>query len=228
MKELFSIKPAKRKRLVLLLSLFFALILIAELIENKNLQEIDSDFSSLYEDRLIPASQLYKLSDLLHEKQLIFEYLNENDFRMAPSDLEKIKSENLEINNILAEYETTYLVEEEVEQLANFRFNLKAYQEVENEILYHIENNNHEVAQVLINTRGRALFNKTTPHLNRLAEIQPEVGRELLAHYRSSFGSSSLLYYFKLTITLIFGVLVLRLLGLMNLVSQPKQKFELN
>ncbi|MGM0934706.1 MAG: MCP four helix bundle domain-containing protein [Bacteroidota bacterium] len=228
MKDLFSIKPEKRKRLILLLSLFFALILIAELIENKNLQKIDSDFSSLYEDRLIPASQMYMLSDLLHEKQLIFEHLNENNYRITSTDLEKIKDENRKINNILAEYETTYLVEEEVEHLANFRTNLKAYQEVESKILYHLENKNFGVAQVLINTEGRALFNNANTHLNRLAEIQPEVGRELLADYRSSFGSSSLMYYFKIAITLLFGVFVLRLLGLVNLVSQPKQKFELN
>ncbi len=228
MKDLFSIKPEKRKRLILLLSMFFALILIAEMIENKNLQKIDSDFSSLYEDRLIPASQMYMLSDLLHEKQLIFEHLSENNFRIETADLEKIKEDNLKINNILAEYETTYLVEEEVEHLANFKTNLKAYQEVENEILYHLENKNFGVAQILINTKGRKLFYNANAHLNRLAEIQPEVGRELLAHYRSSFGSSSLLYYFKIAITLLFGVFVLRLLGLVNLVSQPKQKFELN
>ncbi|HSP11773.1 MAG TPA: MCP four helix bundle domain-containing protein [Salegentibacter sp.] len=228
MKDLFSIKPEKRKRLILLLSLFFALILIAELIENKNLQKIDSDFSSLYEDRLIPASQIYVLSDLLHEKQLIFEHLNENEFRIGSGDLDKIQEENRKINNILAEYETTYLVEEEVEQLANFKTNFKAYQEVETEILYHLENKNFGVAQVLINSKGRKLFNDANSHLNRLAEIQPEIGRELLADYRSSFGSSSLLYYFKITITLLFGVFVLRLLGLVKLVSQPKQKFELN
>lgn len=228
MKDLFSIKPEKRKRLILLLSLFFAFILIAELIENKNLQKIDSDFSSLYEDRLIPASQIYALSDLLHEKQLIFEHLNENNFRISPTDLKKIEEENLQINKILAEYETTLLVEEEVEHLANFKTNLEAFQEVEAEILYHLENKNFGVAQVLINSRGRKLFNSTNAHLNRLAEIQPEVGRELLADYRSSFGSSSLLYYFKIAITLLFGVFVLRLLGLVNLVSQPKQKFELN
>lgn len=228
MKDLFSIKPEKRKRLILLLSLFFALILIAELIENKNLQKIDSDFSSLYEDRLIPASQIYVLSDLLHEKQLIFEHLNENEFRIGSGDLDKIQEENRKINNILAEYETTYLVEEEVEQLANFKTNFKAYQEVETEILYHLENKNFGVAQVLINSKGRKLFNDANSHLNRLAEIQPEIGRELLADYRSSFGSSSLLYYFKIAITLLFGVFVLRLLGLVKLVSQPKQKFELN
>ncbi|WP_372919922.1 MCP four helix bundle domain-containing protein [Salegentibacter sp.] len=228
MKDLFSIKPEKRKRLILLLSLFFAFILIAELIENKNLQKIDSDFSSLYEDRLIPASQIYALSDLLHEKQLIFEHLNENNFRISPTDLKKIEEENLQINKILAEYETTLLVEEEVKHLANFKTNLEAFQEVEAEILYHLENKNFGVAQVLINSRGRKLFNSTNAHLNRLAEIQPEVGRELLADYRSSFGSSSLLYYFKIAITLLFGVFVLRLLGLVNLVSQPKQKFELN
>lgn len=228
MKELYSLKPLKRRRLILALGLFFSLILITELLENKNLKRIDNDFSSLYEDRLIPASQIYELSDLLHEKQLIFELLNEQNFKLTEENLKKINEENREINGILSKYETTYLVKEEEQYLASLKVNLQNYQEVEAEILYHIKNENYGIAQLLINSQARESFALVSKNLNRLAQIQPEIGEELLSHYRSSFGNSSTLYYFKLALTIILGIFVLRLLGLANLVTRPEQKFELN
>lgn len=228
MKELYSLKPIKRRRLIIALGVFFSLILITELLENKNLKRIDNDFSSLYEDRLIPASQIYELSELLHEKQLIFELLNEQNFKLTEENLKKIDEENREINAILSKYETTYLVKEEEQYLASLKENLQNYQKVEADILYHIKNENYGIAQLLINSKARESFAKVSNNLHRLAQIQPEIGEELLSHYQSSIGNSSTLYYFKLALTIILGVFVLRLLGLTNLVTRPEQKFELN
>lgn len=228
MKELYSLQPLKRRRLILALGLFFSLILVTELMENRNLKKIDSDFSSLYEDRLVPASQMYELSELLHEKQLIFELLNEQNFRLSEENLQKIKTENREINAILSKYETTYLVKEEEQYLASLKENLHKYQEVEAEILYHLKNENYGNAQLLINSEARESFGMVSENLHRLAQLQPEIGKELLSHYQASFGNSSTLYYFQIALTILMGVFVLRLLGLANLVNRPEQKFELN
>ena len=64
--------------------------------------------------------------------------------------------------------------------------------------------------------------------MHNIASIQPEVGQQLMAHYKSSSGITSLLYYFKIALTILIGVFVLRLLGLEKLLRQPKQQFELN
>lgn len=228
MKELYSLKPLKRRRLILVLGLFFSMILITELIENKNLQEIDSNFSSLYEDRLVPAAQMYELSELLHEKQLIFELLNEQNFQLSKENQQKIRNENRSINGILSDYETTYLVKEEKQYLASLKENLLNYQEVEAEILYHINNQNFSAAQLLINSEARESFDLVSENLHSLAQIQPEIGKEIFSHYQSSFGNSSTLYYIKIALTIFLGIFVLRLLGLSNLVTHPKQKFDLN
>lgn len=228
MKELYSIKPGKRRNLILVLAVFFFIFLVTEFIEKKYMQQIDHDFSSLYEDRLIPASQLYEMSELLHEKQFIFELLKENEFRFAAAEIEKVKEENRQFEEILAKYETTYLVDEEEQYLTGFKTDLQAYLEVEKEILYHLENKNYGIAQLLIHSEGRELYNQANEKLHKLAQIQPKIGKELVAHYQSSFGSSSTLYYFKVALTIVIGLLVLRILGFVQLVTTPKQRFELN
>ncbi len=228
MKELYSIRPGKRRKLILILAVFFFIFLGTEFIEKKYMQQINHDFSSLYEDRLIPASQLYEMSELLHEKQFIFELLEENEFRFTPANIAKVEKENRQFEEILTKYETTYLVEEEEQYLNGFKTDLNAYLKVEKEILFHLENQNYSTAQLLIHSEGRELYNQANAKLHKLAQIQPKIGKELLAHYQSSFGSSSALYYFKVALTLIIGLLILRILGFINLVTTPKQRFEWN
>lgn len=228
MKHLYSIKPHKRKQLIFLLTSFFVLLLLTGLIENRNLQKINQDFFSLYQDRLVPAAQIYELSELMHDKRLTFQLLQDENYRLSLEEISEIKAGNVEILNILQDYEKTYLVAEEEAHLKDFKTNLAIYLKAESEILFHLENDDYEVAKLLINARAKEYAEQVDSDLNQLAKIQPEIGEELMHHYRSSFSSSSALYYFKTALIVVIGVLVIQLLGFSEKISRSIQKFELN
>ncbi|PRX43362.1 MCP four helix bundle domain-containing protein [Salegentibacter salegens] len=228
MKDLYSIKPKKRKRLILLLSAFFALLLITEFIEKRSLKSIDQDFSSLYQDRLLPASQMYELSGLLHEKRMLFEDIKDNGEYNASFNLKEIKAYNSQIDQVLLDYGQTYLVEREEVYFEDFKKHYKEYLVLENTILENLKEEDFSTAIYLINKNANDYFKILNLDLHNIASIQPEVGEQLMAHYKSSSGITSLLYYFKIALTILIGIFVLRLLGLEQLLRQPKQRFELN
>ena len=113
MKELYSLKPEKRKRLIFILTAFFVLLLITEFIEKRSLKSIDQDFSSLYQDRLLPASQMYELAELLHKKRMLFENIKDDAEFIAELNLKEIKAYNGQIDEVLKDYGKTYLVDRE-------------------------------------------------------------------------------------------------------------------
>lgn len=228
MKDLYSIKPKKRKRLILLLSAFFALLLITEFIEKRSLKSIDQDFSSLYQDRLLPASQIYELSEILHEKRMLFEDIKDNGEYNAAFNLNEIKTYNSQMDQVLQDYSQTYLVEREEVYFEDFQKHYKEYLVLENTILENLRDEDFTTASYLINKNANDYFKVLNLDLHNIASIQPEVGQQLMAHYKSSSGITSLLYYFKIALTILIGVFVLRLLGLEKLLRQPKQQFELN
>lgn len=229
MKELYSLKPKKRKRLILILSAFFVLLLITEFIEKRSLKSIDQDFSSLYQDRLLPASQMYELSELLHKKRMLFENITAEDVEfIAQLNLEEINDYNIQIDQILKDYGKTYLVDREEVYFDEFNKHYQEYLILENTILENLREEDFNTANYLINKNANDYFKILSLDLHNIAGIQPEVGEQLMAHYKSSFGMTSLLYYFKIALTILIGIFVLRLLGLEQLLRRPKQNFELN
>ena len=228
MKDLYSIKPNKRKRLILILSAFFALLLITEFIEKRSLKSIDQDFSSLYQDRLLPASQIYELSELLHEKRMLLEDIRDDSDFIPQLKVKELQSYNLQIDQVLKDYGKTYLVDREEVYFEDFKKHYKEYSVLENTILHNIRQKDLGTAVYLINNNADDYFKILNLDLHNIASIQPEVGEQLMAHYKSSSGITSLMYYFKIALTILIGIFVLRLLGFEQLLSHPKQKFELN
>ncbi|PKD19552.1 hypothetical protein APR41_02800 [Salegentibacter salinarum] len=228
MKDLYSIKPKKRKRLILLLSAFFALLLITEIIEKRSLKSIDQDISSLYQDRLLPASQIYELSEILHEKRMLFEDIKDNGEYNAAFNLMEIKAYNSQVDQVLKDYGKTYLVEREEVYFQDFQKHYEEYLVLENTILENLKEEDFTTAIYLINKNATDYFKILNVDLHNIASIQPEIGEQLMAHYKTSSGITSLLYYFKIALTILIGIFVLRLLGLEKLLRQPKQQFELN
>ena len=227
MKDLYSIKPKNRKRLILVLSVFFALLLLTEFIEKRSLKSIDKDFSSLYKDRLLPASQMYELSELLHEKRMLFENVNDNS-GVVKFNLTEITAYNNQIDQVLHDYGKTYLVNKEEVYFKDFKKHYQEYLILENTIINNLQEGAYNKADYLINKNAEDFFKILNLDLHNIASVQPEVGEQLMAHYKTSSGITSLLYYFKIALTILIGLFVLRLLGLEQLLRHPRQKFELN
>jgi len=171
---------------------------------------------------------MYELSELLHEKRMLFENIKDEPGFIVKFNLKEIETYNSQINQVLLDYGKTYLVDREEVYFEDFKKHYTEYLNLESTILENLKEKDVSTAIYLIDKNANEHFRILNYDLHNIASIQPEVGEQLMAHYKSNSGITSLLYYFKIALTILIGIFVLRLLGLEQLLRQPQQKFELN
>ncbi|WP_121666386.1 MCP four helix bundle domain-containing protein [Mesonia aquimarina] len=223
--KLYKITPKNRWRLILILSFILLAILLSSLLENKNLNQINSDFTSIYKDRLIPAAEAYFIAEHLHEKDLLLERLVFFQEKDNIKILQKLISKNQAIDSLIVEYEKTYFVNEESKLFQHFKTNLKKYFASENEIIELIQENKLEKTKQIINQETLVLLDSLQKDLHILASIQTKVGKELLDNSRSGFASNNLLYYLRFVLTIVVGFFILLLVRTSGMMSLEKKNY---
>lgn len=108
MKRFFQIKT--KFKVCCLFIVIIVLVLLNNLRERKSINRLDHSISSIYQDRLLPATYLYGIANHLFEQRL----MGNNGHQQAIDSLVRI-------------YETTYLTPDEKKQWGSFKENLSAY-----------------------------------------------------------------------------------------------------
>ncbi|MFY8000778.1 MAG: MCP four helix bundle domain-containing protein, partial [Candidatus Kapaibacteriota bacterium] len=89
------------------------------------MMNIIPNFDSMYKDRLVPSIQFYRMLKNVNEIRLqAIRHINTNDSSEMQRIEEIIKVLQSDFNKNLEEYAATYLVREEVENLAKLRKDL--------------------------------------------------------------------------------------------------------
>src|SRR5690606_13051798 len=97
MKRFFQVKV--RFKICCAFIIIIVLVLLNNLRERRNMSRLDNSISSIYKDRLLPATYLHRIANHLYEGRL-----TGNDGR------------RLAIDSLVALYETTYLTPDEKKQ----------------------------------------------------------------------------------------------------------------
>ncbi|RZK53643.1 MAG: hypothetical protein EOO87_12405, partial [Pedobacter sp.] len=119
MKFAHSIK--QKTRVALLLFSIMVCIILVRILEDKNVKELGKSFTSLYNDRLIPATDLFFIAEKLYAKR----YALEMHVNVSTADKNKLKytlaNYDKSIDSLLGKYEKTYLVSNEKDYLADLK-----------------------------------------------------------------------------------------------------------
>lgn len=213
----------------LLLGSIMLLVLTSTLLSRNNMEGIDKSFSSLYEDRLIPAVDMVYLTEHLYRKRLLVERYVLLDETPKPGQLAaQLSVHNLRIDSLLGEFRKTYLVEEESLSLLAFQDRLNEYAAVEASIIGLCETGQRPAGQVMYEGRGSALFQSTILRLNELTQIQSSVGKELFKKSHSDVIQSEFLSTIQICMVLIIGLIVLTLIKGAKIISTESRPFHLN
>jgi hypothetical protein len=119
MKWAFAIQ--RKIRLAILLAITMLCVIFFSLIESYIVSLISKSFHSIYEDRLIPAVDLYAISWHIHTKRnklvafLFTDKINPNEITLA------LNSSNIKLDSLISKYENTHLVIAETNHLANIK-----------------------------------------------------------------------------------------------------------
>lgn len=108
MKRFFQIKTKFKVCCVFIV--IIVLVLLNNLRERKSINRLNNSISSIYQDRLLPATYLYGIANHLYEQRL----MGDNGHAEA-------------IDSLVTVYETTYLTPDEKKQWSSFKEHLAAY-----------------------------------------------------------------------------------------------------
>ena len=109
MKWAFGIR--RKISAALLLSAIFVLVFVKNMLDNQNVTKLGNSFSSVYEDRLMVESYIFRLSEHLFRKKIMIDTTSTQVKVAAIRPL--VEGHNAAIGHIISEYEKTRLTEAE-------------------------------------------------------------------------------------------------------------------
>lgn len=205
-----------------ILLVIMATILAGNLYERKNFNTLDKSISAIYQDRLMPATYIYELSNHLYRKRLLQEHYTE--YNQEQLQL-KVAEHDAAINSLLQDYEKTYLTEEESIHWAALKSTLFNYNKQYDIALANLR----KEIPVLNNQQLTDNFNKTIAELDALSKIQAGVGRNIEKDSHAIVTSSVLPAYFENSMLVILGIMCIVLFSVTdNRILQQAQQSSLN
>lgn len=188
----------------LLLAAIFVLVFVKNMVENQYVSELGASFASVYEDRLVVESYIYRLSDHLFRKKIMIDSCNTPQGVMLVRDA--IAEHNEAIAGIITRYEGTKLTDTETRYFSDFKENVNRMQEAEQAFLTRAEQATElSEAKTLVSAR----FEEASRNLKDLSVIQISEGKLLNDHSKRIIAGSSLLTQFELGILIAIGLMIL-------------------
>ncbi len=169
--------------------------------EKYNRDQLVSSFETMYADRLVPASEIFHMSNLLYERGRLME-----EYRLHGNPgltRENLTANGEEMDSILQAYEKTYLVQEETRHLPKYKEALSSYHRIEQHILNNSEGDYHSLNHALDNVHHELLM---------LADIQLTVGKQLASGHEVIRGTLSLMDTLQTGLLLMLALLVIILI----------------
>ncbi|TXH30130.1 MAG: hypothetical protein E6Q96_02170 [Cyclobacteriaceae bacterium] len=217
MKWVYAVQ--QKMRVALLLAVVLLLVFFKSLFDRHNVTELGDSFSSIYEDRLVVESYIYKLSDHLYQKQLLMEQCSQQDDRQKL--VTQIAQHNQAIFRLIQEYEKTRLTTQESTFFENFKRNMKEMVALEYQFLN--SQNTAEASELDIQ------FVTATQNLNQLSSIQVEEGKNMTNQSQRIIAGSSMLTQFEWGMLIVIGLMIQALIFASNsIVPKVSQNHHLN
>lgn len=222
MKWIYAIRQKLKVAMwsVVIIIIFFSI----SWIDKRNVNTLNTSFSSVFEDRLLVESYIFQLTDHLYQKKIL--YTACTDY-FLPDDLRtKITYHNNKISTLVADYEKTLLTEAEAVYFTHLKTNLSEIQNLENKLILSSANNENSAALMEKMQNG---FDIALLDLNRLSRIQIEEGRLLNDQSKKITAGANMLTQFELVMIIGVGLLVqILIFASKSVVPKKPQQFNLN
>jgi len=220
MKWIYAIQQKAQVAFLLALVLFG--VFVKNVLDRNNVLDLGDSFSSVYKDRLLVESYIYKLSDHLYQKQILFDQCSQTQSDNHQLAL-NIKGHNATINSLIQEYAGTKLTDDEAIYFDKFKRNIFQMESLENQFFQ----DNTDIAT--INTSLDKQFITAAGHLNQLSSIQIAEGKSMADQSIRIVAGSSILTQFELAMIIIIGLIIQALIFASNsLTPKTFQNHQLN
>lgn len=229
MKIAYSLK--QKMKIATFLFAIMACTILIRFLEDKSVKSMNESFVSMYNDRLIPATDLFYISENIFAKKYTLDSFlysgnpDKKDVKLLKSQFGKF---NNTIDSLMKKYEKTFLVKQEKEQLIELKVRLVNSIAAEQNVISLSDTHSIEDGRKLYETVGRETSRKTLQKLTELMTIQTQVGKELILSSESMVSRSKLYSTLQIALAVLIGILVVGIISASNVVQVKNDKFNLN
>ena len=226
----FAYSIQQKMKIAVLLFCIMACTLLIRFLEDKSVKSMNESFVSMYNDRLIPATDLFYVAENAYLKKSLFEdalYGSDQLFDAA-SLKQQLAKLNLSTDSLINKYGKTFLVKQEKQQLEELKKGLEGTLSVENRIVAIATTQGVEEARKLYSNEGRDSSNRTIKKLSELMSIQKQIGEELIKDSAFMVSGNKLYSSFQVVLAIVIGILIVGIVFTSNVVKINNEKFNLN
>jgi len=222
MKFAFSLK--NKLKIAFLLFCIMCCTLLIRFLEDKSVNKINESFISMYNDRLVPATDLYFVAEnLYHKNTILQDALVNNESHSSNSQLQ-IKKHNQKIDSVINKYELTLLVKQEKAFLKDLKVALNIQEQLESKILALTGNERKQIYESI----GKSATAQTLTKLSALIKIQSKVGDELIRDSKVFVSGTKIYSTFQGILAVFIGIMIVSIISASNMVKIQNDKFNLN
>lgn len=201
-----------RGRILALLLSGLVLLNLMALVTSANLKSFSGSFASMYNDRLVPSTDIAKIQEYCYKDRL---YLEDIIFRKSRELASTELAENHQLlENTFKKYKKTYFTEEESEHASRFKNALQVYRGFEEQILKLLQEGKQQEAESLFEGASNTAFQEMIQELHLLSGIQISAGRRLYEKADGKIWIIKMVTYFSLFVSLLIAVQLLKVLGI--------------
>ena len=218
----------QKLKVAVLLGIVMCLVVLFNIVLQKNISDINRSVDTMYKDRLIPVTDIFHLSESLHQRQLAME----NFLLKTDNNVDELQSElnkyDQRMFSLLDKYEKTYLVKEELASLKIFKQSVNNYAALERKILSLTAAGKKLEGIKLYEAVGRHSFSNTISQLSELTTIQSSVGGKLVNDTRGIVATSNFLSHLQMVLAIIIGAMIVNLVVSSKVINQTQENFKWN
>lgn len=225
----------QKLKAAMLLGGIMALIIGGTMLSRYNVEGIDQSFSSIYRDRLIPATTIIYLTENLYRKRLSLENYLFSESQESPARIKaQLRAYDRSIDSLVRLFEKTYLVDEEAKSLNVLKTQIRKYTLLESQVLSLCASGSFVNARQVFSAAGGATFDSTILNLNELAGIQSSIGKDLVKSSKVNVASFGIISFLQIALAIITGLIAIVLIRNSQIVQKPRvnrdksQYFNLN
>jgi hypothetical protein len=221
MKFAFSLK--NKLKIAFLLFCIMCCTLLIRFLEDKSVKKINESFISMYNDRLIPATDLYFIAENLYHKNTILQEALNDDADFSKANLLQLSKHNQKIDSVISKYELTLLVKQERYFLNDLKSALATQKALEGKVLV-LAGSNTELYETLV----KSASTKTLDKLSALIKIQSKVGDELIKDSKIFVSGTKIYSTFQVILAIAIGIMIVGIVSASNVVKIQNDRFNLN
>lgn len=221
---------SQRQRISIAFGGVLVIIMLASWFVSYTMQQVDSQFKSVYQDRLVPASYMSDIMERSYQNQLLLERHLQIQQSQEMDNIRTLWHTNTAaIDVVIQKFETTYLTDQEAMYLKEFKQSLEDLKQTQQQVMQLSDLNSKTAAQQVYQIQNQEQFEQILVPLHNMIKLQEEVGHDLYLSADRQVKSLKVLSYIVIAIAVIVTLLIGTLLQTNRKIKSIKpQKYQLN